>query len=793
MSRSNQRTIALLSDVHGTTLQPRALIFVRERPHGAATGVPRVLGRFCRQSLLFLSSVLLQVCFGINANAQVQIPLARGTAQLEANQQRKEGNRAFADGDVEVRYGSMRLRADHVEYDASTYDILARGHVAFDYNNQHIEATQANYNIRSDQGSFMQARGTVTITRRPNPNILLSNNPISFEAAEIDRLSEQIYRFRKTWLTICLPNKPVWKFYAPHATLKLDDRVALVNANFRIFRVPVFYLPYASVPAGRTLRHSGFTLPEIGRSTVKGTVLGESYYWAPTSWMDAEVGAQLLSLRGWSQRFDVRAAPLDNAQVFFNYFGVEDRGLPGANGVRVPQGGHEFHLLFRDDLPGGWRAVADINQLSSLIFRLAFATTFNEASVSEIHSDAFLTNNFRGFSFNVSTLNYKNFLNAQPETSIRIRNLPEARFSSTEREPWRQWPVYFAFDSFTEGIQRLDPNVQTEIVERSEFSPRVTVPLHWGSWFGVTTTAAFRTTHYGAQLINGQISGQDLTRNTAEITVDLRPLSLERTWNGLHTKWKHTIEPDISYNYVSGVQDFSRFIRFDEDDTLTNTNEVQYQLTQRLFRKKGEGQAQELVSWRLAQKYYFDPTFGGALVPGQRNVFAALDSITPFAFADAPRRWSPLVSELRMTLSNQYDLELQTDYDPQRRKVTAVGTIATVHPYRQAFLSVAHFDIRTQAPLLPPYNQIRTTVGWGQMTRKGWNTAVALGYDARQKFLQYQLFQVSYNGSCCGLSFEYRRLALSPLLNITDNQFRAALLIANIGTFGTLRRQERVF
>src|SRR5256885_3695765 len=43
--------------------------------------------------------------------------------------------------------------------------------------------------------------------------------------------------------------------------------------------------------------------------------------------------------------------------------------------------------------------------------------------------------------------------------------------------------------------------------------------------------------------------------------------------------------------------------------------------------------SQELISWRIAQKHYFDPTFGGAMVNGQRNVFQALDSISPFAFA----------------------------------------------------------------------------------------------------------------------------------------------------------------
>ena len=51
--------------------------------------------------------------------------------------------------------------------------------------------------------------------------------------------------------------------------------------------------------------------------------------------------------------------------------------------------------------------------------------------------------------------------------------------------------------------------------------------------------------------------------------------------------------------------------------------------------------------------------------------------------------------------------------------------------------------------------------------------------------------QISYNGSCCGLALEYRRIALGQVR--TDNQFRVAFIIANIGTFGNLRRQERIF
>ena len=106
---------------------------------------------------------------------------------------------------------------------------------------------------------------------------------------------------------------------------------------------------------------------------------------------------------------------------------------------------------------------------------------------------------------------------------------------------------------------------------------------------------------------------------------------------GTRHRYKHTIEPVITYNYVTGVNDFANFIRFDSNATLTDTNQVEYGINQHLYLKEGDGQPVDFLSWKLVQDHYFDPTFGGALVTGQRNVFQALDSITPFAFAATPR------------------------------------------------------------------------------------------------------------------------------------------------------------
>jgi len=759
---------------------------------GALTNIPKNAKPWHVCHLSCLAVLLFQLFFAGAARAQIQVPVGRGIVRLEATQQKKEGDRYIADGDVDVRYLDMRLRADHIEYDSKTFDVLARGHVLFDYKTQHIEAPEGHYNVRSDDGVFLHVQGTINVARRPNPNVLFSTNPISFEAEEVDRISEQTYVFKKTWLTICMPNRPVWKFYSVRSTLKVDQKVVLVRANFRLLKVPLIYLPYASIPASQKVRQSGFLLPEVANNSVNGFVIGDSYYWAPTDWMDTELGAQVLSKRGWGQSLDLRALPESNLNLGIHYYGVEDRGLPGPNGTLIPEGGSEARLLFTSNLAHGWRGVADLNYLSSLTFRLAFATTFNEATISEEHSDAFVTNNFRGFSLNIAALNYKDFLNAQPETSIVLRSAPEIRFSSTDRAFWDRWPVYFGFDSVSGAVRRSDTLIDTaQYVERSELAPHMTLPVRWGPWFGITTTAGFRFTDYNEQLVNGMPAAQGLVRTDGEFSVQLRPPAFERIWNRGKTKWKHVIEPLIAYNYVTGIQDFSRIIRFDEDDTITDTSEVESALTQRFFRKTGDGQAEEFLTWRIAAKYYFDPTFGGALVPGQRNVFAALDSITPFAFADEPRHWSPIVSDVKMNYSARYDIQLETDYDPLPKRLSAYGVIGTVHPFRQSFLSLAHFRLHTDPILQPRQNQIRVTGGWGQMNRKGWNTATSLAYDTIQHTLQYEVVQASYNGSCCGISFEYRRLALGPLRN--DNQFRAALLIANIGTFGTLRRQERVF
>jgi LPS-assembly protein len=541
-------------------------------------------------------------------------------------------------------------------------------------------------------------------------------------------------------------------------------------------------------------------VPVAGNSTSKGFVFGDAFYWAPVNWMDTTLGAELLSRRGSAERGQFRATPWENTSVRYNYFGVIDR---------EHQGGHEQHVVAQSLLPRNWRFVADVNELSSLTFRLAFSDTYGDAINSEVRSSTFLTNNFHGFSFNLASLSDRSFISTNPQTSISTRNAPAARFGSVEQSPFQRLPIYFAFDALAGALKRDDVGftpsatlvpIQTpDFVPRLEFAPRVTVPLHFGRWLSATTTAAFRTTYYGDSLTPaGAVSGQSLTRNDGEFTFDLRLPTFERVFAPIPSdkskprkRYKHTIEPHITYRDITGINNFFQFIRFDADATRTDTNEVEYGVTQRFWTKSGDDQPQELLSWRLVQKRYFDPTFGGAIVNGQRNVLEPLDSISPFAFALGPRNSSPIVSDFRITPGGLFDTENLLEYDPQLSKITVIGTLVKIKPYREFFATIAHFRLQDNPILQPLSNQVRLLTGYGSETRRGFNVTTGISYDYTNSALQEQLVQVSYNGKCCGIALEYRRFALGQVR--TDNQFRVAFIIANIGTFGNLRHQEKIF
>jgi len=185
-------------------------------------------------------------------------------------------------------------------------------------------------------------------------------------------------------------------------------------------------------------------------------------------------------------------------------------------------------------------------------------------------------------------------------------------------------------------------------------------------------------------------------------------------------------------------------------------------------------------------------------VPGRRNVFTDTADLSGIAFLDSPRAWSPVVSKLRLQTSANTDVQWQLDYDSVRGRINSSATFAE---YRlgEYFFGGSHTyfhvpansvtETFSNAPLV--FDQFRALVGYGHPNKRGFAGGASVGYDQNRDFLQYAAVQTSYNSDCCGLSFEYRHTNV-PGVNV-ENQYRFAFTLANIGTFGNMRRQERLY
>ena len=209
--------------------------------------------------------------------------------------------------------------------------------------------------------------------------------------------------------------------------------------------------------------------------------------------MDGTLGAEYFSKRGWAQRGEFRARPSNTSYVDLNYFGVMDRGIVISSGnAPVREGGQEVRLTSEGSYYG-FRAVSDVDYLSSFLFRLAFNEVFTQAINSEVKSQLFLSKNYKGFSFGGVIERYQDFFQtvspssgtlSNPPTfdSIRILHTPSIELTSVDRPLWHL-PLLWSVDTSISGLSRTEPGFHTSsLLGRVDLSPEISLPLHFWGW-----------------------------------------------------------------------------------------------------------------------------------------------------------------------------------------------------------------------------------------------------------------------------------------------------------------------
>jgi LPS-assembly protein len=769
----------------------------------------RVIGLLSLFSLTFASrAVSQQPC-----PAPSQPPETVSTLLIHADSQRKIGDMYYLRGHVLITYKDMRLQADRVTFNNATDEVVASGHVIFDDAQGHLEAPEARYNVRTERGTFFHAHGYVKNMMKPSKTVMVTNTPYYVRAEEIHRDGEDVYTVQKASLSACQNERTGWSLYVGEAKIEVGDEMSSHWTVFRFLSLPVFVLPYASHSINGNLRHTGFLLPHIGQDSQKGLVIGDGFYWAINPSSDLLLGAEDFSYRGLAESGRFRARPSATSSITVDAFHINDRGSGPLRQARAP--GESIDVTGdADNLFDGFRGVADVDYINSLAFRTTWSDTFNAAVFSEAHQTGFISKNFDSFSLNIYATRYQDFLSAAPtnEQSILISQVPSFSFSSSDQEVG-QSPFYFSFDSSASGVARSEPGFTTPAISaRLDFFPHVTMRTKpfWG--FRLTPTFGVRETYYGTSLSPNH---QPLNRFLAQVTADLRPPSFEKVFSHSYFghRFKHVIEPDIQYNLIKSPSpgNIAEVVRFDQADVWTETNELDFSLNNLILMKKvtaaptsntngkkKSSQARDLISWRLSERYFFDPTFGGVSTPGSSVAIEPTLSLTGFAFPQG-HRYSPLDSVLKFEPFSNYDTELVTDFDPYDGKVLNAGVTSRIHR-GSLHVGVTDFFINhtelLPSPLapdvpiseLPTFNLLTTQATYGDIQRKGLTGSVRVDYNLAQGIAQDFVIRLRYNFGCFAINVEFQRFNIGFLRN--ESFFRSSLSLANIGTLGNLNPAE---
>jgi LPS-assembly protein len=690
----------------------------------------------------------------------------------------------------------MILRADEIDYDEKKGYAEARGNVRFDHfaGGEHLEADRVEYDLKNETGKYYNVRGSSPAKIEARPGVLTTTSPFSFEARWAERIKNR-YVLHDGFITNCKLPKPWWVLRGREFDVIPGDRAIARNSVFWLRKVPLFYTPIFYKALNRAPRKSGFLAPSIGNSSRRGKMLAGGYYWAINRSYDATYRAQLFTQRGVAHYVDFRGKPSEKADFNYSLFGVKDRGYKNESGQRdPPESGYLMSFSGRSDLAHGFTARADVNYLSSFAFRQAFTESFYEAISSQVRSTGYITKHWSSFDLNFVATRIENFQSREENDKVSLRRLPSVEFRSRDRQVnERVLPVWVSLDSSASLLRRSQASFQTaQLVDRLDFEPRVMTALRWKE-IHLIPSFSIRETHYGSTLDNdGQLTGNGLLRSSREFGAELVLPSIEKIFNKppswMGTKLKHVIEPRASFRYVSGIDDFRRIIRFDETELLSNTKELEMSIVNRLYSKRSDGRVEEILSWTLTHARYFDPTFGDAIVEGQRNVLLSSTRITGYSFFDIPRNFSPITSSVRGSPRPGLGFEWRADYDPARGHFVNSGLSVDGRIATNYFLSVGHNQVRSSPNLSRSANQFRGTVGFGQENRRGWSAGFLAIYDYTENYMPIAQTQITYNTDCCGWSVQYRRFGFR-----NDNQFQVAFAIANIGSFGTLKRQERMF
>ena len=258
-------------------------------------------------------------------------------------------------GDVEVEQAQSRFRADYVELEQLSRDVLAEGNIHYTDGTISVDSEQrltGNLTSKDTQLEQAQYQFHGEPGRGQARQVLLSDN-----TNQID--------LKGASYTTCPPNSEVWQLKASTVQVEQDEVFGEAwNAVLWLGDIPVFYFPYLRFPV-KEERLSGFLYPTFDISSDSGTDISLPYYWNIAPNYDATFTPRYMEKRGTMAQLEFRYLPVaGQSGTLYGEYLASDDVLENSQWQDEARWLLNWRHNARFDAEGHWRASADYTKVA---------------------------------------------------------------------------------------------------------------------------------------------------------------------------------------------------------------------------------------------------------------------------------------------------------------------------------------------------------------------------------------------------------------------------------------------
>jgi LPS-assembly protein len=363
-------------------------------------------------------------------------------------------------------------------------------------------------------------------------------------------------------------SSPAWTINGNDVDVKVGDKITSKNTTVKSSgKTPIFYSPYFSAALGKE-RQTGFLMPKLGTSSLKGFMVNQPFYWALDDNKDVTLEADYMSKLGIGKRVQYRYLDFDGRGIWNAYHLYDTKKQQHYEEIRGSS-----DLAITQDI----KAFADIRYINHRDFYQRLASNPNETSERFLQStaqvSAYADDNNRFYLLGQYWMDLQ-----RDQSHLEPQRLPELGYTL---QPIKSGPFVIDMSSSIANFFR-ERNVRGQ---RFDIMP--TISHSFGDEIRVRQSLSLREGTY--RLTNDPEGRSSINREQIIYQAYAQSRFLKQ-----YDSFTHILEPSVEYQFVSQTNSVPMF---DSSELLTRASEVTFSLMNRLVFQSSQ------LLLRLSQPY----------------------------------------------------------------------------------------------------------------------------------------------------------------------------------------------